>query len=87
MLSSNLESRSTFQVTKMGKWDDVASASNSKSCVSMPAAQLQNVYKMLILQYELMYFHRMPVQANTWPDKTSQGSNTSPSDVFFNVFG
>ncbi|KAH6819030.1 hypothetical protein C2S51_002633 [Perilla frutescens var. frutescens] len=71
-----------YQVTKMGKWDDVASVSNSKSCVSMSAAQLQNVYDMLILEYELMYCRKMPDQANTWPAKNSPGcfgSGVSPS--------
>ncbi|KAL0335414.1 UNVERIFIED_CONTAM: hypothetical protein Sradi_4753300 [Sesamum radiatum] len=62
-----------YQVTKVGKWDDVASASNLKSSVSISAAQLQNVYELLLLQYELMYCRNMPEEANIWPDKSSLG--------------
>ncbi|KAI3445429.1 hypothetical protein Pfo_002094 [Paulownia fortunei] len=71
-----------YQVTKFGKWDDVASASNLNSSVSMSAAQLQNVYEILLLQYELMYCRKMPEEANIWPDKSSIGflcSGVSPS--------
>ncbi|XP_057792139.1 uncharacterized protein LOC131008994 [Salvia miltiorrhiza] len=60
-----------YQVTKKGKWDDVALVSNSRSRVSMSAAQLQKIYEMLILQYELMYCRKMP---NQWPAKNSQGT-------------
>ncbi|KAL1535035.1 hypothetical protein AAHA92_31137 [Salvia divinorum] len=73
-----------YQVTKKGKWDDVvlASISNSRSCVSMSAAQLRSVYEMLILQYELMYCGTMSSPATKWPAKSSPGyfgSGASPS--------
>ncbi|KAL0422105.1 UNVERIFIED_CONTAM: Pentatricopeptide repeat-containing protein, chloroplastic [Sesamum latifolium] len=62
-----------YQVTKVGKWDDVASASNLRSSMSISAAQLQNVYELLLLQYELMYCRNMPEEAKIWPDKSSLG--------------
>ncbi|PIN10059.1 HMG box-containing protein [Handroanthus impetiginosus] len=68
-----------YQVTKIGKWDDVAAAaaSNLKSCVPIAAAQLQNIYEILLLQYELMYCRKMPEAANTWPDKSFLCSGVS----------
>ncbi|KAG8369068.1 hypothetical protein BUALT_Bualt15G0111800 [Buddleja alternifolia] len=62
-----------YQVTKIGKWDEVASASNLKSNVFTSAAQLQKVYETLLLQYELMYSRHLPEESNTWPDKSSLG--------------
>ncbi|KAL8545422.1 hypothetical protein ACS0TY_005545 [Phlomoides rotata] len=62
-----------YQVTKMGKWDDVASASNLNSSMTISAAQLQKAYELLVLQYELMYSRKMPDQANIWPNKNSLG--------------
>ncbi|XP_042009819.1 uncharacterized protein LOC121758498 [Salvia splendens] len=46
------------------------------------AAQLRNVYEMLILQYELMSCGKKSSPANLWPAKSSPGyfgSGTSPS--------
>ncbi|KAL8545421.1 hypothetical protein ACS0TY_005545 [Phlomoides rotata] len=63
-----------YQVTKMGKWDDVASASNLNSSMTISAAQLQKAYELLVLQYELMYSRKMPDQANIWPNKNSLGT-------------
>ncbi|KAL7157646.1 hypothetical protein ABFS83_02G091400 [Erythranthe nasuta] len=68
-----------YQVTKFGKWGDVASASNLKSSLSMSAAQLHNIYEILLLQYELMYCRKMPQVVNTWPNKSFKDSGLSQS--------
>ncbi|KAK6159795.1 hypothetical protein DH2020_003176 [Rehmannia glutinosa] len=75
-----------YEVTKTGKWDDVASASNLNSSVSMSAAQLQIVYETLLFQYELMYCRKMSEEAKSiWPDKSSLGYSCSGVNSSFST--
>ncbi|CAA0834650.1 Unknown protein [Striga hermonthica] len=67
------------QVTKLGKWDDVASASNSISSALTSASQLQNIYQVLLIQYELMDSRNMAEEGSAWLDKTSSGCGASSS--------
>ncbi|GER44973.1 high mobility group [Striga asiatica] len=67
------------QVTKLGKWDDVASASNPISSVLTSASQLQNIYQALLIQYELMDSRNMAEKGSSWQDKTSSGCGASSS--------
>ncbi|CAK9166726.1 unnamed protein product [Ilex paraguariensis] len=64
------------QVSKDGKWGEVASALNFKSSVSMVQTQLQNLYENLFQQFEQMYHYRTPITA---APGISSGSEDSSS--------
>ncbi|CAI9768902.1 unnamed protein product [Fraxinus pennsylvanica] len=64
------------QVTKYGKWYEVASILNLQCSVSMRPIELQTVYENLLYQFEQMYHYRVPKEANTRPDKTSLGRSS-----------
>ncbi|KAL3620673.1 hypothetical protein CASFOL_035585 [Castilleja foliolosa] len=66
-----------YQVTKIGKWDEVASALNLNSSVIMSASQLQNIYEMLLFQYELlMCCPKIPAGKRKHCESSSLSSST-----------
>ncbi|KAL2468691.1 High mobility group B protein 10 [Forsythia ovata] len=63
------------QVTKYGKWDEVASILNLKCSVSIQATELHTVYENLLHQFEQIYHYRVPKDANTRPGPSSYGDS------------
>ncbi|KAK1374051.1 putative high mobility group B protein 11 [Heracleum sosnowskyi] len=48
------------QVTKDGRWDEVASSLNAESSVVVPPNQIQMLYANLLYQFEQTYYYRSP---------------------------
>ncbi|KAE9446694.1 hypothetical protein C3L33_21436, partial [Rhododendron williamsianum] len=67
-------------VTKDGKWVEVASTLNSKSIVSMSPIQLQKLYAQFLYQFEQTYHYRTPAQAAAAPGHSpGMGDNSNSS--------
>ncbi|KAK3014294.1 hypothetical protein RJ639_008017 [Escallonia herrerae] len=66
-----------FQVTRDGSWEEVASALNLNSSVSMSPTQLQKLYANLLYQFEQTYYYRSPAKLTEAQGHSSSVKNCS----------